>query len=64
MNWIMIYTSVSQPKLLRDPFFSTTYNFWTLGSKKTVPWIQFYLPLYPHPAFQQKIFEDFFRSYV
>jgi hypothetical protein len=34
----------------RPIFFSTTYNFWILDSKKqSSPLKLFYLPLYPHP---------------
>ena len=34
----------------RPTFFSTTYNFWILDSKKqSSPLKLFYLPLYPHP---------------
>ncbi len=34
-RYFMIYTSVSQPKSLRDPFFTTTCNFWVADEKQT-----------------------------
>jgi len=48
-----VYTSVSQPESLRDPFFTTTFNFLGRG-RKSIPFGCLFRPILPY-FFKQKV---------